>query len=80
MLQEPMIAAIRTGVAALVGFVVAFLVAKGFSLDQSFALNMTAVLTVLFTGAYNYLVIYLEKHVSPVFGYLLGIPKTPSYK
>ena len=79
MFRDSIIAAIRTGVAALVGFVVAFLVAQGFDLDESFALNLTTVLTVFFTSLYNWLVILLEKKVNPKFGVLLGIPKSPVY-
>lgn len=79
MFHDSVIAAIRTGVASLVGFIVAYLVSRGLELDDSFALNLTTVLTVFFTAAYNWLVILLEKHVNPYFGVLLGIPKTPSY-
>lgn len=79
MLRDSLIAAIRTGVAALVGFVVAYLVAQGVNLDEEFAVNATTALTVLFTALYNYLVILLEKYVHPGFGILLGVPKTPVY-
>lgn len=79
MFRDSMIAAIRTGVATLVGLVVAFLVAQGFELDETFQANAVTALTVLFTATYNYLVILLEKNVHPGFGILLGIPKTPVY-
>ena len=79
MLRDSLIAAIRTGVASLVGFVVAYLVAQGVDLNEEFAVNATTALTVLFTALYNYLVILLEKNVHPGFGILLGIPKTPVY-
>ena len=80
MLHDSIIAAIRTGIATLVGFVVAFLVTSGLDLDESFAINLTTVLTVLCTAAYNWLVIILEKKVHPMFGVLLGVPKAPSYE
>ncbi|TXH11876.1 MAG: hypothetical protein E6R04_00125 [Spirochaetes bacterium] len=80
MFRDSIIAAIRTAVAALVGFVVAFLVAQGFELDENFALNLTTVLTVFFTSLYNWLVILLEKKVDPKFGVLLGIQKAPVYE
>lgn len=80
MFHDSVIAAIRTGVAALVGFVVAYLVSNGLELDESFALNLTTILTVFFTALYNWVVILLEKHVNPYFGVLLGIPRTPSYE
>lgn len=79
MLRDSLIAAIRTGVASLVGFVVALLVSRGFELDEQFAINATTALTVLFTALYNYLVILLEKYVHPGFGLFLGVPKTPTY-
>ena len=79
MFRDSMIAAIRTGVATLVGLVVAFLVAQGFELDETFQANAVTALTVLFTATYNYFVILLEKNVNPAFGILLGIPKTPVY-
>ncbi len=79
MFRDSIIAAIRTGVATLVGFVVAFLVSKGLDLNEEFAVNLTTVLTVFFTAAYNWLVILLEKRVNPMFGVLLGIPKAPAY-
>ena len=79
MLRDSLIAAIRTGVATLVGFVVAYLVSKGVDLDENFAVNATTALTVLFTALYNYIVIVLEKYVHPAFGILLGVPKAPVY-
>ena len=74
------VAAIRTGVAALVGFIIAALAANGFDLPEEFAANLTAVLFVVATGLYNLVVVWLEKNVSPKFGILLGIPKTPTYE
>ncbi len=79
MLREPLIAAIRTGVAVAVGFVITFLVSKGFELPDDLAANLNIVLLTLVTAAYNWVVILLERHVNPYFGVLLGIPKTPNY-
>lgn len=79
MFHDSFIAAIRTGVASVVGLVFAFLVSQGFELDDSIKVNLISTLTVLFTAAYNWLVILLEKKVDPRFGILLGIPKAPSY-
>lgn len=79
MFHDSVIAAIRTGVATVVGFLVAFLVSKGFQLDTDFTVGLTTVLTAFFTAAYNWLVILLEKKVNPAFGYLLGVAKSPSY-
>lgn len=80
MLHDSIIAAIRTGVATLVGLVAAYLVAHGFELDDTFKVNLITALTILFTALYNWFVILLSEKVNPLFGYLLGVPKTPSYK
>lgn len=79
MLRDPIIAAIRTGVATAVGLFIAYLVSKGFELDDSVKINLITGLTVVFTAGYNWVVILLEKNVNPIFGRLLGIAKTPSY-
>jgi len=80
MFHDSVIAAIRTGVATVVGILITFLVAKGFDIDENTQQQLTAVLVVLFTAAYNWGVIQLERHVNPYFGILLGIPKTPVYQ
>ena len=79
MLREPLIAAIRTGVAVAVGFLVTFMISKGFVLPDDLKSNLNVVILTLVTSAYNYAVILLERHVHPLFGVLLGVPKTPSY-
>ena len=79
MLHDSMIAAIRTGIAALVGTVVSYLVSSGFDLDSGFTLGLITVLTVFCIASYNWLVIILEKKVHPMFGILLGVPKAPKY-
>ena len=79
MLREPLIAAIRTGVAVAVGFVITFLVSKGFELPDDLQANLNVVILTLVTAAYNWAVILLERYVHPMFGVLLGVPKTPTY-
>lgn len=79
MLRDSLIAAIRTGVAAAVGFVVTYLVSKGFELPDDLKANLNVVLLTFVIAGYNWGVILLEKHVHPYFGVLLGVPKTPSY-
>lgn len=79
MLRDSLIAAIRTGVATAVGFVVAYLVSKGFSFPDDLAANLNVVVLALATAGYNWVVILLEKHVHPYFGVLLGVPKSPTY-
>ena len=79
MFRDSFIAAIRTGVASLVGFLVAFLLSQGVDLPEEFAINFTMAVTVLLTALYNWAVILLERKVNPMFGILLGIPKAPVY-
>ena len=79
MLRDGVIAAIRTGVATAVGFVVAFLISRGFEFPSDLEANLNVVLLALVTAGYNWGVILLEKHVHPYFGVLLGVPKAPTY-
>ena len=79
MFHDSFIAAIRTGVAAVVGIFITFLISKGFDIDTDTQTQLTAALVVIVTAAYNWLVIQLERHVNPYFGILLGVPKTPTY-
>jgi hypothetical protein len=79
MFHDSFIAAIRTGVATVVGIFITFLISKGFEIDTDTQTQLTAVLVVLVTAAYNWAVIQLEKHVNPYFGILLGVPKAPTY-
>lgn len=79
MLRDPIIAAIRTGVATAVGFAITYLVSKGWGFPEDLAANLNLVLLAVITAAYNWVVILLERHVHPYFGILLGIPKTPTY-
>ena len=73
------IAGIRTGVAALVGLLVAFLISRGIDVPEEFQAQLIGVLVILATAVYNAGVIWLERHVNPLFGLLLGIPRTPAY-
>lgn len=80
MLYNALIAAIRTGVAAVVGFVVTWAVARGVEFPDGFDVLLTAGLFSAATVAYNALVNLLATKVHPAFGYLLGVPKTPEYE
>lgn len=80
MLRDPLIAAIRTGVATVVGFVVTYLISKGWGLPSDFTANLNLVLIAFVTAGYNWAVIMLERHVHPYFGVLLGVPRTPVYE
>lgn len=79
MLNNALIAAIRTGVASLVGFLITWAVAQGVEFPEGFDGVLTAALFSAATVAYNALVNLLATKVHPFFGYLLGVPKTPEY-
>ncbi len=79
MFRDSAIAAIRTGVAVAVGFIVTFLLSKGFELPDDLKSNLNVVILTIVTAGYNLAVNLLERHVNPYFGVLLGIPKAPSY-
>ena len=79
MLYNALIAAIRTGIAAVVGFVITWAVAQGVEFPEGFEELLTAGLFAGSTVAYNALVNWLAAKVHPWFGYLLGVPKTPEY-
>lgn len=79
MFRDSIIAAIRTGVAVIVTFLVTKLLGFGVELDPEVALSLNVALFGLFVAAYNFLVGFLERKVNPYFGVLLGIPKAPAY-
>lgn len=79
MLGNALIAAIRTGVASLVGFVIAWAVAQGVVFPEGFEEILSAGVFAAATVGYTALVNWLAKHVHPFFGYLLGVGKTPEY-
>ena len=69
----------RTIVPLIVGGVISWLTAHGISpLDTSLQDNLTLVLTVAFTGLYYVGVRLLETYITPKFGWLLGLAKTPT--
>jgi hypothetical protein len=78
MFRDPLIAAIRTGTAAVVALVCAWLVTLGVELAPETEGQMVAALVPLLTAVYNWGVIVLERR-NPAFGYLLSVPRTPAY-
>lgn len=66
----------RTVVPLIVGTVAAWLAHAGIGVDSAAA---TAWLTAAFTGAYYTLFRLLEAHVSPAWGWLLGLARPPQY-
>lgn len=70
--------AIRTGTPMLVGFVLSWLTAKGFTTDVNTVAGLVSFLTALFGWLYYILARLLEMRY-PKFGWLLGSPKTVKY-
>ncbi len=69
---------IRTGVTLLVGWLISWGITSGIINDPSLSQPLTQVLNAVFTGAWYFLVRWLENKW-PAFGYLFGIPKAPAY-
>lgn len=79
MLHDPIIALIRTFVPSLVGTFIAWSATKGIGVDDATSAAVTAFLIALATAAYYAFATLLERKVDPAFGWLLGVPKAPSY-
>lgn len=69
-------ALVRTTVPYLVGFLVTLAISAGVELNEAVT---TEALTFLVGSGYYALALFLQEKVSPVFGYLLLIPKSPAY-
>ncbi len=80
MFHDTLIALIRTFVPAAVGSVIAWAVAHGVGITDDVATQLSAVLVTLCIMLYYALVTALERRVNPAFGWLLGVPKVPSYQ
>ena len=79
-MQDLVTSIIRTVVPLIVGAVLAFLASQGIEpVDASFAANLTAFLTFLFSALY-YIVVRLVAKKFPRFEWLLGSPAKPTYK
>ena len=80
-MSDFIISQIRTYVPMLAGMVIAWLAAQGI-LDEETSkaalINMTALLTALFSGLY-YFIVRLLAEWKPFFGYFLGVNKAPEY-
>lgn len=79
MLSDSLIALIRTGVPAIVGTVIAFLIDKGVNISDDQVTALSAALIPVCISLYYALATYLERNVNPAFGWLLGNPKAPTY-
>ena len=68
---------IRTVVPMVVGWVIAQLAVHGFNLPPG---TVEQVVTWLITAAYYGLIRLLETRFKPIWGWLLGLPKAPTYQ
>ncbi len=80
MLHDPLIALIRTLVPSAVGAALAWAAARGIGIDDQTSASLTAALVAICTALYYAAVTALERKVDPAFGWLLGVPKAPSYE
>ncbi len=68
---------IRTIVPWIVGILLTALAQRGLTIPEGVA---TEVVTVIVTGLYYGLVRLAEVRLSPLWGWLLGLPKAPTYE
>lgn len=68
---------VRTIVPLAVGGVLSWVVSLGIPVDPEFEGALTALLTLVLGGLYHLIVRVLEVHVSPRFGWLLGLAQQP---
>jgi len=79
MLHDTLIAIIRTFVPSAVGIGIAWLIDQGLTVPDDVQTQLSAALVALCITLYYSLVTLLERKVNPAFGWLLGVPKAPSY-
>lgn len=85
MLHDKIIAAIRTGCAALGAYVFTFVISTlagwglDVTLDPELQTLLVGLLFALLVAAYNLLVAWLTENVWDGFGWLLGVNKAPAY-
>jgi hypothetical protein len=79
MLAQSLIAIIRTVVPSAVGLLLGWLAARGFNLDPDTQAGLVTALTAACIALYYAAVAWLERHVNPAFGWLLGAAKPPTY-
>ena len=71
---------LRTIVPLVVGLVVTGLVALNIEVDEDLTESINALAASLTTAVYYIVAAWLERNVSPKFGWLLGVAKTPAYE
>lgn len=80
MLHDSLIALIRTFVPAAIGSAIAWGASQGVVIPDDTQTQLTAALVTVCITLYYALVTLLERKVNPAFGWLLGMPKTPTYQ
>lgn len=78
-IRDALIPAVRTGAAALAGFIITFLLDKGWDFPDDIDSQINLAVFLAVTGLYNILVNLAAKHIHPAFGFLLIVPKQPVY-
>jgi hypothetical protein len=69
---------VRTVTPAIVGFVVSWFTSRGITPDPELETNLALIIALVATGLYYVLVRLLETYVTPRFGWLLGVAKSPA--
>lgn len=78
--SNAIVSGIRTLVAVVVAAVLTWLATHfGFHASQEVENTADVIVFGVVTGAYTAAVNWLTEHVNPGFGWLLGIPKHPTY-
>ena len=78
-LHDSAIAIIRTAVPSLVGTLFAWLLAQGIDFPDDVKGAVVSFFVALCITGYYSLVTWIERKVNPAFGWLLGVPKAPTY-
>jgi hypothetical protein len=80
MFHDMLIAVIRTFVPSVVGIAIAWAIDHGLAIPEDVQMQLSAALVALCITLYYSLVTLLERKVNPAFGWLLGVPKAPTYE
>jgi hypothetical protein len=70
---------VRTVTPIIVGAVLGWFASQGIAVDPAFEPSLIAGITAASSAIYYAVARVLEVHVSPKFGWLLGLAKTPDY-
>jgi hypothetical protein len=79
MLGDQGISVVRTLVPVAAGFIITVLLNLGIDIGAEGSVALNAFLTSLFTAVWYVIARLLEDHVSEKFGWMLLLPKKPTY-